>query len=124
MDRLPEEGLAQRMRRVKLRFLARIVLTLLAWVIVGAIVARHVPETFGVHCQGRGCFLMVLMESPRLLERGGFYHEALFAIEWAMPLSLVAIILLHNRAVRALQREDAAERRRRDPWAAAEDRKD
>lgn len=121
-----EEALRHRMRRLKLRFAAGTLLTLIGWIIVGAIVARHAgwPQTFGFHCQGRGCFLAALAESPRLLERGGFYPDALFAIEWGMPLSLVAMILLHNRAVRALQREDAEARRRRDPWAAAEDQDD
>jgi hypothetical protein len=126
MDGDPEERLRERMRRLKLRFVTRMLLALAGWVIVGAIAARRAgwPQSFGFHCEGRRCFFRALLESPKLLERGGFYPDALFAIEWLMPLSLVAIILLHNRAVRALQREDAAARRQRDPWAAAEDRHD
>jgi hypothetical protein len=124
MDSPPKEGLSQRIRRLKLRFAAVMLPTLIVWVVAGAIVAPRAgwPQTFGFHCQGRGCFLAALMESPRLLERGGFYPDALFSIEWGLPLSLVAIILLHNRAVRALQREDAEARRRQGPWAAPEDR--
>lgn len=47
------------------------------------------PDAYGVHCNGRGCFLTHLYHSSLLLRVGNAYEIGLFAFLWMLPAILL-----------------------------------
>ena len=60
------------------------------------------PDSYGFHCRGKGCLLIQLGHSYKLLRAATFYEVLLFAWLWLIPASTVLpiIFILTRRWIR------------------------
>jgi hypothetical protein len=79
-------------------FLGTLTIAIVGYGTIGWWLSKNIgwPDSYGFHCQGRGCLWIELYHSPQLLKAGRRDELILFAWMWLIPavtaVTLAAII--------------------------------